>query len=60
MIRLLFVIVFVAALDVPFFNYAGPALFGFPFFYWYQMLMVVVSAALTLVVFLAEDKGDAK
>jgi hypothetical protein len=60
MIRLLFVIVFVAALAVPFFNQAGPALFGFPFFYWFQMLMVVVSAVLTLVVFLAEDKGDAK
>lgn len=60
MIRLLFIIVFVAALGVPFFDRAGPTLFGFPFFYWYQMAMVVVSALVTFVVFLAEDKEEGK
>lgn len=60
MIRLLFVIVFVAALGVPFFNHAAPALFGLPFFYWYQMAVVVGSALLSYVVFLVEDKEEDK
>lgn len=60
MIRLLFIIVFVAALAVPFFDRAGPTLFGFPFFYWYQMAMVVVSALISFVVFIVEDKEESK
>jgi hypothetical protein len=28
---------FVGLLWVPFYNFEGPALFGFPFFYWYQL-----------------------
>ncbi len=60
MIRLLFIIVFVAALGVPFFDHAGPALFGIPFFYWYQMAMVAVSSLITFVVFVAEDKEESK
>lgn len=30
---------------------ATPALFGFPFFYWYQFAWVPVSAALTALVY---------
>ena len=30
-----------------------PALFGLPFFYWYQLLWVVLGAALTGMVYLA-------
>jgi len=30
-----------------------PVLFGFPFFYWYQFVWVIVSAILTGVVYLA-------
>ena len=39
---------------VPFYNYIEPTLFGFPFFYWYQMAWVVVTAVLTLAVFLID------
>ncbi len=58
MIKLLLLLVFVIALAVPVFNRTGPALFGFPFFYWYQILAVPVSSLLIFIVFRAEDRGD--
>jgi hypothetical protein len=48
-------VIFVINLAVPFYNRTGPALFGFPFFYWYQMMAVPVSSLLIYVVFRAED-----
>jgi hypothetical protein len=45
----------VAVLWVPFFNFALPSLFGVPFFYWYQLLWVLISAALTLAAHMATD-----
>jgi hypothetical protein len=35
-----------------FYARATPELWGFPFFYWYQLLWVIVSAVLTAVVYL--------
>lgn len=36
-----------------------PALFGFPFFYWYQFAWVVITAAITgLVYLLTKDSRD--
>jgi hypothetical protein len=35
------------------YNSAEPALIGIPFFYWYQMLIVVVGAVLTAIVYFA-------
>ncbi len=60
MIRILLAVIFVAALAVPFFNRIGPALFGFPFFYWYQLAVVPVSSALIYLVYRADDKGEAE
>ncbi|HQT63288.1 MAG: hypothetical protein B7Z75_00480 [Acidocella sp. 20-57-95] len=61
MIRWLLAVIFVLALSVPFFNQIEPSLFGFPFFYWYQMLIVPVAAGLTYIVFIVENKqGDAE
>jgi uncharacterized membrane protein len=57
-IKLLLLVVFVIALAVPFFNKAAPALFGFPFFYWYQMAVVLVSSLLIFIVFIVEDKAE--
>ena len=37
---------FAALLIVPFYNFSVPALFGFPFFYWYQFAWVPVTALL--------------
>ena len=44
---LLLLIPFIALLWVPFYAKSEPALWGFPFFYWYQFIWVPVSALLT-------------
>ncbi len=58
-LRILFLVIFIATLTVPFFNKANPTLFGFPFFYWYQILCVPIASILIFIVFRAEDKGGA-
>jgi hypothetical protein len=40
---------FVAILWIPTYNKTNPKLLGFPFFYWYQLLWVVITAVLMLV-----------
>ena len=50
---LLFVIQFIAVLWPPFYNRVDPAWMGVPYFYWYQMLWVLISALLTAVVYFA-------
>jgi hypothetical protein len=60
MIRILLFLVFVLALAVPFFNRTAPALFGFPFFYWYQILVVPVGSLLIYIVYRVEDRGEAE
>jgi hypothetical protein len=58
MIKLLLVVIFVAALAVPFFNRAEPSLVGFPFFYWYQLAVVLSASLLTWIVYLVENAGE--
>lgn len=58
MIRILLAIIFVATLAVPLFNRAAPDLFGFPFFYWYQLAIVPVASLLIYIVYRVEDKGE--
>ena len=52
---LLFVVEFVVVLWPPFYNRVEPAWLGLPFFYWYQLLWVLLSAVITAVVYLATD-----
>jgi hypothetical protein len=49
---LLFVVQFLVILWPPFYNKAEPTLLGIPFFYWFQLLWVIVSAVFTAVVYL--------
>jgi hypothetical protein len=49
---LLLLVPFVALLWVPFYNSSEPALFGFPFFYWYQFLWVPITSLLIYIVHL--------
>jgi hypothetical protein len=56
---LLFVVQFAALLWPPFYNKAEPSLFGVPFFYWYQMLWVIISAVLNAIVYLATEERPA-
>lgn len=52
---LLLLLQFIPALWVPFYNSAEPYLLGVPFFYWFQLALVFVSAAVTAVVYLATE-----
>lgn len=54
----LLVVPFVATLVPPFYARMQPALFGFPFFYWYQILWIVLSALLVWYVYLATRKAE--
>jgi hypothetical protein len=57
--RLLLIIPFIALLWVPFYNRDLPALFGFPFFYWYQLLWVPLTAGMIWIVYRHNAKsGD--
>ena len=49
----LLVVPFVATLVPPFYAHPAPSLFGFPFFYWYQILWIVISAIIVFAVYLA-------
>jgi hypothetical protein len=48
---LLLLLPYIGLLWVPFYNHVEPRLFGFPFFYWYQLLWVPISALLTWIVY---------
>jgi hypothetical protein len=50
---LLFLVQFVAVLWPPFYNSIEPSWHGVPFFYWFQMLWVLLSALLNAVVYFA-------
>jgi uncharacterized membrane protein YhaH (DUF805 family) len=50
---LLFVVQFVAVLFPSFYNKIEPQWVGIPFFYWYQMLWVIISAIFTAIVYYA-------
>jgi hypothetical protein len=53
---LLFVIQFAVALWPPLYNKAEPSLLGMPFFYWFQLAWVIVSAVFTAVVYFAVEE----
>lgn len=51
MVYLLFAIVAIAALWVPLYNRAEPAVFGIPFFYWFQFVWIMVAAVATAIAY---------
>ena len=53
---LLFLLEFAVALWPPFYNKVEPTLIGIPFFYWFQLLWVFVSALFTAVVYFATQE----
>jgi hypothetical protein len=40
---------------VPLYNMVEPTLFGFPFFYWFQLAWIFVSMVITAVVYYATE-----
>ncbi len=55
---LLLLLPFIGLLWVPFYNQATPELFGFPFFYWYQIAWVPISSLLTYIVWRRMRRDD--
>jgi hypothetical protein len=49
--RLLYLIPVGLVLWVPFYNRADPPLAGIPFFYWYQLALILVGAAFVFIVY---------
>jgi hypothetical protein len=49
-VALLLILPFIGLLWIPFYAQSEPSLFGFPFFYWYQLAWVPVTALLTFIV----------
>jgi hypothetical protein len=54
----LLLIVQLACLWIPFYNAAEPSLGGIPFFYWFQLLLVLIGAALTAIVYFATERAE--
>jgi hypothetical protein len=49
---------YIGLLWVPFYNFGDPTLFGFPFFYWYQLAWVPASALLTWLAYRTYSHDD--
>lgn len=45
--------IIVVALWVPLYNHIEPVLWGIPFFYWFQLLLVVIAALITALAYRA-------
>jgi hypothetical protein len=48
---LLLVIPFIVLLWPPFYNHTDPRLFDIPFFYWFQLLWIILTAIITAIVY---------
>lgn len=46
---ILILIPFVVYIDVPFYNVINPVMWGLPFYYWFQMAMLPITALLFIV-----------
>jgi uncharacterized protein DUF3311 len=53
---LLFLLLVAAVVWPPFYNRVEPAFIGIPFFYWYQLLWVILGAVVTAIVHFATDE----
>ncbi len=47
----LLILPFIFSLYAPSYNTLSPAFIGIPFFYWYQMLWIVLSGLITVAVY---------
>ncbi|HXX66062.1 MAG TPA: DUF3311 domain-containing protein [Polyangiaceae bacterium] len=56
--HLLLLAPFVGTLWVPFYNAIDPRLAGIPYFYWYQLTWIGISAVVTAVVYFATRWPD--
>ncbi len=57
-VLVLLLVPFVAVLYPPFYASLQPRLFGLSFFIWYQFAWAIISAGLTIVVYLVQSAGE--
>lgn len=57
-VHLLLIVPFIALLWVPFYDRAEPAIAGIPFYYWYQMLWIVLGALFLWPIYRAEERDN--
>src|SRR5690348_13408097 len=48
---LLLIVPFIALCWPPFYNFHNPEIIGIPFFYWFQMLWIIITAVITAVLY---------
>ncbi|MBV9904190.1 MAG: DUF3311 domain-containing protein [Alphaproteobacteria bacterium] len=56
-IHLLLLVPYVIMLWPSIYNRIDPMLWGIPFFYWFQLLMIVLGAVVMIPVYLADERG---
>jgi hypothetical protein len=49
---LLMLLPFIAMLWPPFYNFTQPEFIGIPFFYWFQLLWIIITAIIMAVIYL--------
>jgi len=54
--HLLLLIPFIGVLWPPFYNKAEPFFVGIPFFYWYQLLWIILGAIVTAIVYFMTEE----
>ncbi len=57
-VYLILLIPYVAFLWVPLYNRIEPEIFGIPFFYWWQLLWIVLTALSIVPVYLYQESQD--
>ena len=48
---ILLIVPFIVLLWPPFYNYTQPEFIGIPFYYWFQLLWIIITAILTAVLY---------
>lgn len=52
---LLLLVQVILSLWVPLYNVAAPSFIGIPFFYWFQLFLIILGAALTAIVYFVTE-----
>ena len=52
-LRWLLILPFVVLLWPPFYNFRNPEFIGIPFFYWFQLLWIIITAIITAILYFA-------
>ena len=52
---LIFIGLFLVSLWVPLYNRIDSTFIGLPFFYWFQLLLILIGAVLTAIVYFATE-----